>query len=204
MWIFIRICILQAETNSSMENAFNIASLLYYHLYLVKVHFELKEHYPTHNTNSELYFAQYRAYDPETGMWLSRDPLVDSELIEGLNMYAYVSNDPIHYVDLNGLQRSVTEKTKEYIDDIKKLFDKGKEGKDKLENLINEDIEDPLTKRLRRDAVNDICGGTGDFDDCNTLCLPFEEVSHVHYLICMNRCEEMRKEAIKNRRNRKK
>jgi RHS repeat-associated protein len=42
----------------------------------------------------------YRAYDPELGRWLSRDPLAERG---GLNLYAYVGNDPVNAIDLLGL-----------------------------------------------------------------------------------------------------
>lgn len=50
-----------------------------------------------------LSLTHYRAYDPELGRWLSRDPLKDAELIAGPNLYAYVGNDPINYIDPEGL-----------------------------------------------------------------------------------------------------
>jgi len=41
-----------------------------------------------------------RPYDPTTGKWLSRDPAGENG---GLNLYGYVSNDPIIYADKFGL-----------------------------------------------------------------------------------------------------
>lgn len=49
---------------------------------------------------SGLYLTYYRAYDPELGRWLSRDPLMESA---GLNLYAYVFNDPVNMYDPLGL-----------------------------------------------------------------------------------------------------
>jgi RHS repeat-associated protein len=46
----------------------------------------------------------YRAYDPELGRWLSRDPLENGELDEGINLYAYVRNNPVNVTDSLGLQ----------------------------------------------------------------------------------------------------
>jgi RHS repeat-associated protein len=42
----------------------------------------------------------YRAYDPNLQRWLNRDPI---EELGGNNLYAYVANEPISWVDRNGL-----------------------------------------------------------------------------------------------------
>ena len=55
------------------------------------------------SAETELSLTHYRAYDPELGRWLSRDPLKDAEVEAGPNLYAYVGNDPINYIDPEGL-----------------------------------------------------------------------------------------------------
>jgi RHS repeat-associated protein len=52
---------------------------------------------------SGLYLTEFRAYDPVTGRWLSRDPSGEVSDPEG-NLYAYVNGDPVNYVDPDGLQ----------------------------------------------------------------------------------------------------
>jgi RHS repeat-associated protein len=42
----------------------------------------------------------FRAYDPNSGRWLSRDPLGE---IAGVNLYGYVGNDPVLRMDIYGL-----------------------------------------------------------------------------------------------------
>jgi len=52
---------------------------------------------------ARLSLTHFRAYDPDLGRWLSRDPLEDAELEVGANLYAYVGNDPVNYIDPEGL-----------------------------------------------------------------------------------------------------
>jgi RHS repeat-associated protein len=55
------------------------------------------------STEANLSLTHFRAYDPELGRWLSRDPLGNAELKEGPNLYAYIGNEPINRVDPLGL-----------------------------------------------------------------------------------------------------
>ena len=48
---------------------------------------------------SGLSLTMYRAYDPERGRWLSRDPLENAEMKQGANLYAYVANQPLDRID---------------------------------------------------------------------------------------------------------
>src|SRR6185437_5895002 len=56
---------------------------------------------------SNLYLTKYRAYDPTIGRWISRDPLHNAELAQGINLFAYVNNNPLNWMDFWGLQGSV-------------------------------------------------------------------------------------------------
>jgi RHS repeat-associated protein len=47
-----------------------------------------------------LYLTHYRPYDPDTGRWLARDPIEEDG---GLNLYAYVGNNPVTGTDFTGL-----------------------------------------------------------------------------------------------------
>ncbi len=51
----------------------------------------------------------FRYYMPETGRWLSTDPIGESR---GLNLYAYVGNDPVNGIDIDGLVPHFPYKTK--------------------------------------------------------------------------------------------
>jgi RHS repeat-associated protein len=49
---------------------------------------------------TDLALTYFRAYDPSLGRWLSKDPIGEAG---GINLYAYVGNDPIMGVDPLGL-----------------------------------------------------------------------------------------------------
>lgn len=52
------------------------------------------------HAQSGLHLTMFRAYDAQTGRWLSRDPLGEDA---GMNLYAYVGNSPVNAVDPLGL-----------------------------------------------------------------------------------------------------
>jgi hypothetical protein len=47
-----------------------------------------------------LYYNWHRFYDPETGRYISADPI---GLAGGINLYNYVQNDPVNWIDPEGL-----------------------------------------------------------------------------------------------------
>ncbi len=55
---------------------------------------------------SGLFLTLYRAYDPNLGRWISRDPMAKAEVQEGPNIYSYVQNNAINYLDHYGLESS--------------------------------------------------------------------------------------------------
>ncbi len=55
-----------------------------------------------YNSDSGLYLTQFRAYDPVSGRWTSRDPLgKGGDPLS--NLYLYVGDNPLSYVDPQGL-----------------------------------------------------------------------------------------------------
>jgi len=50
--------------------------------------------------DTALYYFRARWYEPETGRWLSPDPIGISG---GLNLYVFCGNDPVNYIDPSGL-----------------------------------------------------------------------------------------------------
>ena len=54
-----------------------------------------------HDVAIGLYHFPFRTYSPRLGRWLQRDPL---GYVDGVNMYEYVSSEPMRLVDALGLQ----------------------------------------------------------------------------------------------------
>ena len=54
-----------------------------------------------YDADTGLYYFGYRFYSPALGRWINRDPL---GVRGGLNLYAYALNNPLRYVDPNGLE----------------------------------------------------------------------------------------------------
>lgn len=52
---------------------------------------------------ASLWVTHFRAYDPNLGRWLSRDPIKNGEMSQGPNLYAYVRNEPVGNRDPMGL-----------------------------------------------------------------------------------------------------
>jgi RHS repeat-associated protein len=56
------------------------------------------------HSKSHLDLATYRAYDPDLGRWLSRDPIAEEG---GLHLYSYADNNPANSIDPLGLDAIV-------------------------------------------------------------------------------------------------
>ena len=55
------------------------------------------------SSEANLSLTHFRAYDPDLGRWLSRDPLSKAEMHQGPNLYSYVGNEPVNRIDPKGL-----------------------------------------------------------------------------------------------------
>ena len=58
--------------------------------------FSSKENHP----NTGLYYYSFRFYDPNLQRWLNQDPITERG---GINLYGVVANNPINFVDPEGL-----------------------------------------------------------------------------------------------------
>ncbi|XPS88777.1 hypothetical protein Dvar_67960 [Desulfosarcina variabilis str. Montpellier] len=52
-----------------------------------------------YDAETGLHYNYHRYYDPDTGRYLTADPI---GLAGGINLFAYVSNDPVNYIDPTG------------------------------------------------------------------------------------------------------
>ena len=56
------------------------------------------------SAEASLWLTHFRAYDPDLGRWLSRDPLKNEEVIQRSSPYTYVANNPVNLTDALGLE----------------------------------------------------------------------------------------------------
>lgn len=107
-----------------------------------------------------LYYYRARYYDPMEGRFISKDPIG----FDGgdVNLYGYVQNNPINWVDPSGLSQ---EKSflQEYIDRVKKENDSINWSKIEVKNCeisgpvrLNPKIYAELEKQLLKDGAGSI------------------------------------------------
>jgi RHS repeat-associated protein len=99
---------------------------------------------------SGLALTQYRAYDFNTGRWLSRDPMGEAG---GINQYQYVGNDPVPSTDPYGLSTVISKKpfpgaTRGSDGLYTRIYNDGSNNTTVLRNLTDPDI-----KKTERDTL---------------------------------------------------
>ena len=55
-----------------------------------------------YDRESGLYYLRARYYSPDTGRFISRDPIGQNDQV---NLYTYVANSPLKYVDRMGREK---------------------------------------------------------------------------------------------------
>ncbi len=124
-----------------------------------------------HDTETNLIYYNYRYYNPQTGKWLSRDPIGEKG---GGNLYTILKSDPINSFDLLGLRSPRVKKEK---CTVVLFWGHGGDTRDALDNFNKNDRGCAVASGLgcRIDGRN-IGNGIGDnkdksdsdFPDCNT------------------------------------
>jgi RHS repeat-associated protein len=69
------------------------------------------------NRGLKLYYNRARYYNPQLGRFISRDPI---DIADDVNLYAYVGNNSVMFVDLMGTEKSsiVVKNKQNLLDDI--------------------------------------------------------------------------------------
>ena len=93
------------------------------------------------HVNSGMYYYGYRFYDPNFQRWINRDPIGE---LGGLNLYGYVGNNPISYVDPFGLDKIVV-----YRGGIPIVLDSGASTPQRTLPQLNQDV---FSKQLPKES----------------------------------------------------
>lgn len=111
------------------------------------------------NDGTGLYFNRARYYSPTLQRFISEDPI---EFAGGLNLYAYVENDPLGATDPTGLMPVDPAQCRRLLEKINNLIKKINQREGELkENVLNlpescpgDDILSSLSKRGHRRLIN--------------------------------------------------
>ena len=108
-----------------------------------------------YDSETGLHYNGWRYYDPHLGRYLRADPI---GLRGGSNLYGYVGDNPLKFVDITGLEKCITWNTHNYKWDVKTFYTPWKLTKKcrvttlKLSlgiDLIVFDVRDYLVKERR-------------------------------------------------------
>jgi RHS repeat-associated protein len=108
-----------------------------------------------HDRDTGLVRFGYRDYLPEIGKWTAKDPI---DFAGGdSNLYGYVQNDPVNWVDPWGLSKSSNpfKSTDPLVQDLKKAIPKGQDSqafKDAMK-AIRGQLDEVSTSRARKDIL---------------------------------------------------
>ena len=108
-----------------------------------------------------LVYYGFRYYTPEMGRWLSRDPIGEEG---GMNLYGFVGNDGVNWVDLLGLSYYERQARGKLFDKIRKAFEKTEKVKNAVKKLLEvvEEMEEKFKKPdCSRSSHGDVVVGKG-------------------------------------------
>ncbi len=107
---------------------------------------------------SGLYYYGARYYAPWLQRWVSADPARD---VDGLNLYAFVGNNPLRYLDDGGTNKSKWE-IMNYSDFVSELGIESATALKQIDNIINKTgIRTGLLLNLLGETANAVLGFTG-------------------------------------------
>lgn len=101
-----------------------------------------------------LYYNRFRYYNPETGLYISKDPI---GLAGGFALYAYVK-DVNSFVDVFGLSRRGNQATRDHIELVKRKFMEDNPGSEHIGGGLKDDLT-PM-KEVYIKAKNPVSGST--------------------------------------------
>ncbi|VVN41624.1 RHS repeat-associated core domain-containing protein [Pseudomonas fluorescens] len=121
-------------------------------------HHGAKASYKTHGYSGKerdatgLYYYGYRYYAPWQQRWINPDPAGE---IDGLNLYCFVGNSPLRYVDRDG-RMGEDELNEELLEFAKYLGDTYGKGNEEVDELVTEIAADGLVPGLPAQLAIDI------------------------------------------------
>jgi len=134
--------------------------------------------------DSGLYYYGARYYAPWLQRWVSADPAGD---VDGLNLYGFVGNNPMRYVDENG-EASAEAVIYNYSNFISVLGGHAAQALEQLDNVFNQtNIALDLLKNLTGESINAAIGFAGGYYGAKASEVLLPESKHFANLIKQGR-----------------
>jgi insecticidal toxin complex protein TccC len=126
-----------------------------------------------------LYYYGARYYAPWLQRWVSADPAGE---VDGLNLYRFVRNNPLRYVDNDG-EASGEAVIRNYSNFISVLVAYATQTLEQIDNIINEtNIEKDLLKNLAGESINAVIGFAGGYYGAGEVGIVLPDKPHIAFL----------------------